>query len=276
MLKRANILLVAGLLIGANIGAARASIDYSELELRPGFSASTNWLKTESLLASTGRVVAGQPAVEILEANLKPAPVAIQQNSDYGLFGSVALPISTLPVARNWNRVSAADFSRQYGARCTSSGCASGIGLLLKKAALLAEAKPAMDGLLLINSSVNNLIHYRADKADKWATPVETATSGTGDCEDFAIAKMWLLRSIGYRADQLQLVVLRDTRTSLFHAVLAVHVGGNSYILDNMSSRVLPDTMLKNYVPIESFAGGHMFIHGFVRKPAQTASLPIS
>ena len=58
-----------------------------------------------------------------------------------------------------------------------------------------------------------------------------------------------------------------------YHAVLAVHLNGQSYILDNLSSRVLPDGALKNYVPIESFSGSRSFIHGFARKPIETAAL---
>lgn len=276
MLKRANILWCSGLLVALSLGSAQASIDPTQVELRPAFSTSSNWLQPHFALASSGAAIAGSPAVTVLEANLKPARIVIPRASDYGLFGSVALPISTLPAGRNWARVAAPDFTTQYGAHCDAAACSRGIGLMLKKAALMAESRPTIDALSLINSSVNNLIRYRADASDKWSTPVETAASGTGDCEDYAIAKMWLLRSIGYRADQLQLVVLRDTRTTAFHAVLAVHVGAASYILDNMSSRVLPDAMLKNYVPIESFVGDRMYIHGFARKPVQTASLPTS
>ena len=62
--------------------------------------------------------------------------------------------------------------------------------------------------------------------------------------------------------------MLKDTRHNAYHAVLAVHLNGQSYILDNLSSRVLPDGSLKNYVPIESFSGTKSFIHGFARKPA--------
>jgi len=274
MLNRANILSIATLLVVAVASPAIASIDSDFGPLRPSFSTAANWLMPQGILATSGSVGAGNRSVAVLEANLKPIPVTVPRAADYGLFGSVALPISTLPASRFWQRVSSMDFSAQYGARCTSSACSNGLGLLLKKAALMARDEPTMDALSLINSSVNKLVHYRPDTVDTWSTPVETAASGVGDCEDFAIAKMWLLRSIGYRADQLQLVVLRDARTTAFHAVLAVHVGGMSFILDNMSGRVLPDTMLKNYVPIESFAGDKTFIHGFAHKLVQTASLP--
>ena len=38
------------------------------------------------------------------------------------------------------------------------------------------------------------------------------ARMGAGDCEDFAIAKYWLLSSLGVADEQLQMVVLQHTR----------------------------------------------------------------
>jgi predicted transglutaminase-like cysteine proteinase len=67
--------------------------------------------------------------------------------------------------------------------------------------------------------------------------------------------------------------VLKDTHSGLYHTVLAVHVGRESYILDNMSSRVKDDTSIANYVPIESFIGNKSFIHGFASKRVETASV---
>ena len=215
----------------------------------------------------------------MLEASLDPRPVVTLRpnaqipSGDYGLFGSVALPMGTLPATKQWRSVSATDFTTQYGAHCQTAACGRGVDAMLTRAALKAEGQPALEALTLINSSVNRLIRYRADAGDHWATPVETAARGAGDCEDFAIAKLWLLRSIGYTPDQLQLVILRDTRTSVFHAVLAVHVNGERYILDNLSNRVLTDGMLKAYVPIESFAGDKTFIHGFDGGPTTNPNL---
>ena len=109
-----------------------------------------------------------------------------------------------------------------------------------------------------------------ADTSDHRFHMVLAEATGNGDCEDYAIANLWLMRSIGYTPEQLQLVVLKDTRTGEYHAVLAVHAEGQNFILDNMSSRVLPDTVLRNYVPIESFSGQQAYIHGFAKAPAPT------
>ena len=268
MLKKTIVLCVAAVLVMAGTAASRASIQIGA-NLRPSLSITANAFGAAANLP--------QPPATITLASVNPATLlpsrpTAPDTGEYGLFHSVALPISALPATKQWQRVSATDFTTQYGARCTTAACDRGVSGMLKQAALKAEGKTPYEALSLVNSAVNNLIRYRADQGDVWATPVETATAGTGDCEDYAIAKLWLLRSIGYTPDQLQLVVLKDTKTGLYHSVLAVHVGSESYILDNMSARVKDDNSIANYVPIESFIGDKSFIHGFSTKPVQTAS----
>ena len=272
MLNKTIVLGIAAMLVMAGTTASPASIRIGA-NLRPSLTMTTNAFGSAAMLPL-------QPATITL-ASVNPAIIApptlslpaTPQSGEYGLFHSVALPISALPATKQWRRVSATDFTTQYGARCTTAACNSGVGGMLKQAALKAQGETPYEALSLVNSSVNNLIRYRPDRGDIWATPVETAAAGTGDCEDYAIAKLWLLRSIGYAPDQLQLVVLKDTKTGLYHSVLAVHLGSESYILDNMSARVKEDTAIANYVPIESFIGDKSFIHGFDSKPVQTASL---
>lgn len=279
----AGLLGLTGLLITA---PALANIE-SPFSLRPSFDGSANWLRGNPIVTSAstlatidgairpwGLWTAALPRVEVASlgptVTVTPKPDA----SSYGVFGSVAMPIATLPASKQWLSISSTDYTTQYGARCTTPACSTGLGGMLAKAARMAQTKNAFEGLSLINSSVNNLVQYRSDTVDHWASPVETATRGAGDCEDFAIAKMWLLRSIGYTPESLQLVVLKDTRTGYYHAVLAVHVNARNYILDNMSNRVTVDTAFANYKPIESFSGDKTFIHGFATKPTTlTASL---
>ena len=54
-----------------------------------------------------------------------------------------------------------------------------------------------------------------------------------GDCEDFAIAKYFALRDLGFPASQMRIVVLKDTLRNLDHAVTAVYLDGDAWILDN-------------------------------------------
>ena len=49
---------------------------------------------------------------------------------------------------------------------------------------------------------------------DYWETPAEFFQK-SGDCEDFAIAKYFALRDLGFPASQMRIVVLKDTLRNL-------------------------------------------------------------
>ena len=106
-----------------------------------------------------------------------------------------------------------------------------------------------------INEFVNRW-RYKADadnygKRDHWATPLEFLRR-SGDCEDYAIAKYQSLRLLGLPAASLRLVVVQDTVRDLPHAVLAVYLADEVYILDNLSDAMLPQRRVTNYVPYYS------------------------
>jgi predicted transglutaminase-like cysteine proteinase len=52
--------------------------------------------------------------------------------------------------------------------------------------------------------------------------------------------------------EQLRLVVVRDVIRDLAHAVLAVYVDEEVYILDNLTKAVLPQERIRQYVPYYS------------------------
>lgn len=60
-------------------------------------------------------------------------------------------------------------------------------------------------------------IKYVADEEEYWQTPEETVKLKTGDCEDFAILAMHVLRSLGYR--DVHLVVIAYKNEDVAHAV---------------------------------------------------------
>ena len=66
------------------------------------------------------------------------------------------------------------------------------------------------------------------------------------------IAKYVSLRGFGFAAEDLRLVVLRDIVRELPHAVLAVYLKGEVYILDNLTTAVAPQEQLSQYVPYYS------------------------
>jgi len=205
------------------------------------------------------------------------APVA---NVDYDVFGSVALKIGSTPSMPKWLHAVDFDTSTLPGSDCSADPgfCSSRFYKTVHTAIAAAGASSSVEALAIINRAVNHAITYKSDQqvwgvADYWADPDEIARKGAGDCEDFAIAKLWALRTLGLAASQLQLIVLDDTRTRAYHAVLAAHVDGQTYILDNLTDGVSTDAAFPNYRPIMSFAGSSSYIHGFKAQQPVYASI---
>jgi len=89
-----------------------------------------------------------------------------------------------------------------------------------------------------INRAINLSIRPMSDLAqygveDYWAAPLESLSSGAGDCEDYAIAKYVALEESGIAPDDLQLEIVRDVEHQANHAVVAVRYKNEWIILDN-------------------------------------------
>jgi predicted transglutaminase-like cysteine proteinase len=128
-----------------------------------------------------------------------------------------------------------------------------------------------VERLIAANTWVNHQIRHERDGAvDHWASATETAARGGGDCEDFAIAKIALLRAAGVEEADLYLSIVRDTIQRADHAVLLVRTGGAVYVLDSLTDRVLPSTAVSDYRPIVTLAFAGAWVHGFPQRPAET------
>ena len=99
---------------------------------------------------------------------------------------------------------------------------------------------------------ISDLAQYGVE--DKWTSPLATLSAGAGDCEDYAIAKFVALSEIGIPADDIQLVILRETATAEDHAVVAVRFESRWHLLDNRHLIMIEDRQLDHYRP--SFAMG--------------------
>jgi predicted transglutaminase-like cysteine proteinase len=93
-----------------------------------------------------------------------------------------------------------------------------------------------------------------------WETAFEFLRYG-GQCQDYAIAKYLLLRAAGVPADQMRMVVLRDTAINLDHAVLAVYVDGQPELLDNLRGDIVPADSASDYRPYYSINENGWWYH---------------
>jgi len=95
---------------------------------------------------------------------------------------------------------------------------------------------------------------------DYWAVPREFLYNN-GDCEDYAITKLFSLRWLGYPVDTLRIVVLQDTNLRIPHAVLAVAAQDDIMILDNQIQQVISHRDIVHYAPVYSINEQHWWIH---------------
>jgi predicted transglutaminase-like cysteine proteinase len=130
-----------------------------------------------------------------------------------------------------------------------------------------------------VNQLVNAAIVYQTDLAqhgvaDVWSAPLETFTSGRGDCEDYAIAKFVALKEAGMPADQLSIVLVRDRAARVDHAVLAVKDGDHWLILDNRRITLFEDRQLKHFTPLYAVddKGVQMLLAPYGNASAQDAA----
>jgi len=197
-----------------------------------------------------------------------------------GVFGSVAIPFSRIGTRSSWLRVHAAP-SIAASIGCRKDEACARRAAQLAAAARSAEKASFIGKLRAVNDAVNSHIAYQADyishnAVDYWSTPAETIARGAGDCEDFANMKLRMLNELGVPARSMSLVVVKDVRRNLFHAVLAITTNKGNFILDNVDNRILTDRDLPQYLPLYSFSEDRSWIHGFSRGAKNIARLDVS
>lgn len=180
------------------------------------------------------------------------------------VFNSVALPIDRTSLDRRWRKV----------ANGAVGAAPSGYAATLSR-------YTATEKLEAVNRYVNSRVKFVDDirqygVADHWTSAADTLRRGRGDCEDYAIAKLQLLRRAGFADKDLYLVVLRDALRRADHAVLVARADGRLLVLDNGTDRLIDSYEMPDYRPIVSFSGNRAWIHGYRREvpPMVIASNP--
>jgi predicted transglutaminase-like cysteine proteinase len=173
------------------------------------------------------------------------------------------------PLWVKWRRFEA-EFASNVDdiARCRAepASCSKGALTLV---ALIDEAR-TLDGrrqLGIVNRSLNLAIAYASDLSqhgvsDLWSSPLSTLERGRGDCEDYAIAKMFVLRAAGTAAEDLRFLIAHNHSDGDAHAVLAVRSENRWVILDNRKMLLLDDVMVRDLQPLFALdlAGVHKFV----------------
>lgn len=266
----------------ALLGAAAAAIALAPVSAHAQSASvaalgTRSWAKTDAILGAPSALEAilaqqsGRPAPA--RATPRPASLsvptvvpAIVRNSQAvspgvlsgrpDVFGSVALPVRKTRLDARWRRVEQARLS----------------GAAARFAQGLSDLN-AVERLEAVNRYVNRRVRFVDDsrqygRADVWSAAADTLNRGRGDCEDYAIAKLQMLRRAGFPDRDLYLVIVKDLVGRSDHAVLVARAAGRMHVLDNGTDRLLDSEDIRDYRPILTFAAGGIWTHGYRVEPA--------
>lgn len=126
------------------------------------------------------------------------------------------------------------------------------------------RVKPVVEQLDAINrhlnkaSYVTDMVNWQ--QQDYWAT-IHQFFNKDGDCEDYAIAKYYSMVELGFSAEKMRIVIVEDTNLNIAHAVLAVYLDGEIWILDNQISTLVPHREIIHYTPLYSINESAWWLH---------------
>jgi predicted transglutaminase-like cysteine proteinase len=172
-------------------------------------------------------------------------------------FGLRAEPIVGGDILQKWRAVEAAvgnDRVVLAACRRDAGTCPSAARNFLAVIAA-GQAQTGRARVGLINRAINLAITPMSDIAqwgeeDHWSAPLETFSTGHGDCEDYAIAKYVALIEAGVPAADVKLVIIRNKTLGEDHAVTAVRLDGRWVILDNRWLALVDDADLQQAAPL--------------------------
>ncbi len=172
-------------------------------------------------------------------------------------FGFDTIPVASGGILTKWIGVEAniqADSDILSRCRTSAEQCPSAARSFL---AVIAQgrAQTGRARIGIINRAINLAIRPMSDLAqwgviDRWSSPLETFSTGRGDCEDYAIAKYVALMEAGVAAEDVKLVVVRDLAFGEDHAVVATRLNGDWIILDNRWLTLVEDSEMRRTVPL--------------------------
>ncbi len=172
-------------------------------------------------------------------------------------FGLATAPVSIGDVVTKWSGVEArirADNAVLARCRNDAQDCPKAAQNFL---AIIAQGR-ALSGrarIGVINRAVNLAIEPMSDMAqwgvpDRWSPPLETFTTGHGDCEDYAIAKYVALTAAGVDAADVKLAIVHNIAVDEDHAVTLVRIDGDWIVLDNRWLTMVEDVDMPKVTPL--------------------------
>ena len=192
----------------------------------------------------------------LLFACITPLVAAPPQSAYQGdwanpnFFHTIALPVPTTPYDAKWRQA-----------------WAGGFGPVA--ASTRGDAEPA--ALAQLASVQRNADHRVSDRADPRGLGAgdpslmgrNTSARESADCEDYAIAKVKPLLALGFRPQDLYLVIGDDGILMARRAILVVRAQGKFWVLDSLSSAVVDADLFRDFDPIITLSADRKWVHGY-------------
>jgi predicted transglutaminase-like cysteine proteinase len=181
------------------------------------------------------------------------APAAAWAAETPSLFGYMATKKPDVAIFKKWgetldkNRAEEAKPEAQCGGR---AGCKYQDWLSFQDQSKGSGEKRLLE---VVNTYVNKGTYITDPKnwgvPDYWASPGEWFKK-FGDCEDYAITKYVTLKRLGWKTDDMRIVVVKDMNLNVPHAVLVVYIGGQPMLLDNQIAVLFDPNRVRHYQPV--------------------------
>ena len=148
---------------------------------------------------------------------------------------------------------------------------------------LINSATPAADieKLQLTNEFINRnqLMHSQGyqDNSNYRATPLEFLVLGSGDSEDFSVAKYITLRKMGVEGSKLRLTYSQSIDDDSYQMILAYYQFPDQepLLLDNVTNQIRPASASADIRPLYSFRSKDiLLIHSAIKMDLDLQSSP--
>jgi predicted transglutaminase-like cysteine proteinase len=225
--------------------------------------------------AAAARTASLDPAELATALQLAPTAPAAEP------FGLAESPVTFGEVVTKWNGVEdhiRADNKILAQCRDAAKACPKAAQDFL---AIVAQGR-ALSGrarIGVINRAINLAITATSDIAqwgtpNHWSGPLETFTTGHGDCKDYAIAKYLALTAAGVAAADVKLVIVHNLDVNEDHAVTVVRLDGEWIVLDNRWLTMVADTDMAKAIPrfVLDDAGVRRFTSPMLTSARQTVT----
>jgi predicted transglutaminase-like cysteine proteinase len=177
-------------------------------------------------------------------------------SAEWSLFGHEAL----------WDGWSARELDpRRWDVLTAPIGRSDIIGArMIQSVARSMKNLPPAQQVVLINRYFNSLPYVEDTRQfgddDHWQHAEEFVRRG-GECKDYAIAKYRTLIAAGFPENRMRIVLVDDRVARGEHAVLAIRLHGQTFILDNQVKEVRAEQFVTTYRPLYAFNRNDVFFY---------------